>query len=715
MSDRYFDWQRLLSGDDRPAGVVTDSRRRLRWMFAAFLLAVFMILARLWWLEITTGEVVRAQASQPLLREVSIPARRGKIVARDGTILAQDRELRALKLHYRYLEEPPNPGWLTYQARRRLSSAARRDPQRLAAMLAQLRVERAEMHRRLAALAGLTLEEYNAARQRVQTRVQRIARHVNERHTARQADSDEQSLPGWLGWIEEKLTVPPASSIPRRIIVAEELDYHTLVEDLPPESAREIESQPEQFPGVQIDTHRGRVYPQGALAAHVIGHLGALSEEELAEAQQHPGPIPIYEQGDLLGRTGLELAYEQQLRGRRGWQEEQVDRRGETLSVRVIQPAVPGEDLVVTLDMPLQQSAQRLLDTALARHATLPSAGGAAVVLDCRTGAVLASASAPRFDVNVMLRGPARVVSELLTSEQKPLFDRATKMAIPPGSVMKTLTAIALLEAGVIDPRETFYCQGYLHHPSRQRCAIFRHFGVGHDEIDLTQALAQSCNVYFFHHATRLGPRALIDWSERFGLGLPTGIDLPHESRGRVPTPETIEQLEGHPWRTGDTQALSIGQSSLTVTPLQMARLMAAVANDGFLVTPHLLTSQKLPPQRIAGLRRSTLEAVRRGLEQTVFDSTGTAHDTLFLESVPIAAKTGTAETGGNRADHAWIAGYAPADNPRIAFAVALEHSGGGGETAGPVARGLIARMEQLGYFSAPSVAERPRRKSEPR
>lgn len=694
-----FNWQRLLA-DDRPAAAATDSRRRLRWMFAAFVLAVGVVLARLWSLEVTTGEQVRAEAARPLTRVVSVPARRGKIVTRDGTVLARDRALRALQLHYRYLEEPPNAEWLTYRARRRLPRAARSDPRRLAAAKAELRVERADLHLRLAALAGVPLETYNAARRRVQQRVERIARDVNRRHRQERETIERRPAPtSWWGWLKDQLTTPPETAAPRRIVVAEELDYHTILADLSSKAAAEIEAHPEQYPGVKIDTHRGRDYPQGTLAAHVVGHLGELNEKELAALEDLPVESRLYEPEDQVGRTGLELQYETTLRGRRGLREEQIDRRGETLSARIIREPAAGADLVLTLDARLQRSAERLLDGALARRQpseATRSAGGAAVVLDCRTGAVLACASAPRFDPNAMLRGTSDEIARLLAAEDKPLFHRAARMAIPPGSVMKTLTAVALLEAGVVEPDETFFCQGYLNRPDRQRCAIYRHFGIGHEEVDLSRALAESCNVYFFHHAARLGPQRLVRWSRRFGLGAPTGIELPYEAAGQVPTPETMEQLAGHAWRTADTQALAIGQSALTVTPLQIARAMAAIAGGGRLVAPHLIAGNDSPPRPIPSLHRATLDAVRQGMEQAVFDAAGTAHETVFLQSIPIAAKTGTAETGGGRPDHAWIAGYAPADAPRIAFAVALEHAGGGGEAAGPVAARLVARWAEL-------------------
>jgi penicillin-binding protein 2 len=250
-------------------------------------------------------------------------------------------------------------------------------------------------------------------------------------------------------------------------------------------------------------------------------------------------------------------------------------------------------------------------------------------------------------------------------------------------------------------------------------------------------ALAKSCNVYFFHFAEQMGPEPLVGWAAKFGIGQATGIDLPDESPGELPVPETIRARQGHGWREGDTLALAIGQGGLTTTPLQIVRLFAAIANGGRLVTPRLvmrsgmtvaqassLVRPDLPiagskrgrllyvdatPQPIEGLHPATLAAIRRGLEQVVADPSGTGHGAVYCESINIAGKTGTAETGGGREDHAWFAGYAPAESPRVAFVVALEHAGSGSEAAGPVAKRLVQKMESLGYFRRVRMAKQSR------
>jgi len=217
----------------------------------------------------------------------------------------------------------------------------------------------------------------------------------------------------------------------------------------------------------------------------------------------------------------------------------------------------------------------------------------------------------------------------------------------------------------------------------------------------LADALAQSCNVYFFHFAGKMSQGPLDDWAMRFGFGRPTGVDLPGEAAGILPTPQNIRRYEGHAWRTADTQMMAIGQGALTATPLQVLRMMAAVAT-GKLLAPHVADRGKQATdagQAIDGLRPATLAAIRKGLERVVADPKGTAYGTVTIESLAVAGKTGTAVTGPGRGDHAWFAGYVPADRPKIAFVVVLEYAGDAATAAGPVAKRLVLRMKQLGLL----------------
>jgi penicillin-binding protein 2 len=514
------------------------------------------------------------------------------------------------------------------------------------------------------------------------------------------------------------------------------LDDHVVFEDLSLEAVAEIEAHPERYPGARIVERRRRVYPSGLLAANLLGHLGP---HDAADTEDRPGDedrdAPPQAADALVGRMGIERRFESALRGQDGQSLQRSNRSGAVLSTERRLAPRAGRDVTLSIDSALQRAAESLLDQTLARRMRRPAAeeaGGAVVAVDIETGDVLALASAPRFDPNPFASGDQAAIQEALEQPAHPLFDRASRMAIPPGSVFKALSAAALLESGATTADEAFYCQGYLRQPNRQRCMIYRRHQRGHERVTLLDALAQSCNVYFFHFAEQMGPGPLVSWAEKFGFGQPTGIDLPDESPGELPTPETVRARQGHGWREGDTLALAIGQGDLTATPLQIARLFAAIANGGRLPTPRVAlrvglanegrqsadgdvehqsfdgAPERRPPRSIEGLHPSTLAALRRGLEQVVADSAGTGHRTVYCESVAIAGKTGTAETGGGRGDHAWFAGYAPAEAPRVAFVVALEHGGSGDEAAGPIAKRLVQKMQSLGYFGKGRMAKNP-------
>jgi len=651
-----FDWHQFHASE-AVAPAVVDSRRRLRICLAGFVVSLLVVFGRAVQLEVTQGAAFRGEAAKPLRRETQLPGVRGRILAGDGTVLAYDRQVPAVAVHYRHLES--------------------------------------ELSQRLARLCDVSPTEWRRRARRIESRVEQIAQSVRRRRGT-------------------------------ETTVAEQLDYHVMAEDVPLEVVAEIEAHPEQYPGVKIVKRSRRAYPAGPLAAHVLGHLGPVTQREL---EQEDGEGPGYHPADFVGRTGLERQYESLLRGRRGLAVELTDHSGRVLSCfRARQPGV-GRDLVLTLDPSLQRAAEALLDSALKRRTTLTDsiepAGGAIVVMDVGNGAIRAAAAAPRFDPNLFISGNSARRAALLTDPARPLFDRASQMAIPPGSLLKTLSAVALLESATVDPDEAFFCQGYLHRPDRQRCAIYQRQGTGHGEVALGDALAVSCNVYFFHHAGRLGVAPLVDWARRFGFGQPTGVDLPGEAAGSLPAPQADDDSTAPARQTGLAQLLAVGQGPVTVTPLQIVRMMGAVANGGRLVTPHLVARLGLPeltgdetpedysddpirvppPRPIPGLRPQTLEVVREGLRRVVSDAEGTAHGTVCIDSIAIAGKTGTAETGGGRAAHAWFAGYLPAERPKLALVVVLEHSGDATAAAGPVAKRLVLRMIQLGIVVGRSQA----------
>jgi penicillin-binding protein 2 len=687
-------------------------------MAIGFAICLALVFLRIVGLEFSEGREFRALAAKPLEKTRPLPGVRGRILSHDRQVLAFDQRIASLAVHYRYLEDPASARWLRSQARARIPRDEPHRATRLAAELTWVTDYRAGLIDRLARLCGRPSDEVAAQSQHIQMRVRGIAKAVNRnRRAAAQpnsvADTNEQQiwqtllaqLPLWLFASDEPRD-------PANVIVAEELDYHVLVADIPLEVVAEIESRPLDYPGVRIVEQSRRQYPAGSSAANILGHLGQPDDARAGDEADVPGK--------LVGRLATEGEFESLLRGRNGRLVDLTDHSGRLLSTyRQTEPA-SGLDVVLTLDARLQHIAEEHLDRALSKKVgekdAVLSAGGAIVVLDVTSGAILAAATAPRFNPNLFAGQGNDAVERLLHDPAHPLFDRVTKMAIPPGSVFKVVTALALLADNEFDPEATFDCQGFLVQPDRQRCQIFRRYGLGHGPTNLSAALAQSCNVYFFHHAERVGPAALHDWATRLGLGLPTGVDLPGESPGFVPDPAHTGMSE-HTWSLADTQALSIGQSTLTATPLQVARLMAAIANGGLLVTPHILSNfdaetierrgditaataqAEVRSRLIAGLGPSQLALLRGALTRVVDDPQGTAYAALADSGVAVAGKTGTAETGDRSPDHAWFAGYAPAHAPRVAFAVALEHHGSSDQAAA-VAKELVQAMQALDLLS---------------
>lgn len=713
----YVNWERLRGrGHHQP--VAGDSVNRVRTVFLGFIVLLTVVFGRLIHLEVTQGAAFREEAAKPLEREHLVPGLRGRILSGDGAILAYDQETRALAVHYRWIEEPANPDWLRWTARSRLTSAERRDAERMAAAEAEVLAERRALASRIINLLGMSAEQWNERAARIQTRVEHIRETVNRRRKqafqeSGESDRESAKTPGtfWAKTREAFLDILRSSSQSDRyapIQVAEEYDYHVVVDSIPVEAIAAIEGAPDDFPAVELVARQRRTYPGGPLAAHVLGYLGVVGPEELESGDS-------YHPEDWVGRAGLEQAYEKALRGTPGVAVERTDRSGRILSTYHRREPTVGRDLLLTLDVSLQRTAESLLDQALERQRIrLPDAqpaGGAIVVLNARTGAILAAASAPRFDPNVFSAGDASEVQRLLEAPTNPLFNRTIQMAIPPGSVFKVVTSVALLHDGAVRPGESIHCRGYLRSPDRLRCAVYRRHGVGHGDVTLSDALCASCNVYFFHHAGRIGWAPIADWAWRFGFGRQTGIDLPEEAPGRLPLPQPVPD-------DGIDHAAelpAVGQGDLNATPIQVARMMAAVANGGKLVRPYVFRGYGLPPaddvnaepagladedllvpspaEPIEGLSPSALSAIRDGLVRSVVDPMGTAYDGDSPAGLSWAGKTGTAETGIDGREHAWFAGYAPVDRPRVAFVVVLEHAGNASESAVPVAKRLVTQI----------------------
>ncbi len=455
-----------------------------------------------------------------------------------------------------------------------------------------------------------------------------------------------------------------------------------------------------ELPGVKVLVEYRRAYLNPIPIAHVVGYLGEINPRELEKV-----PRSLYRMGDFVGRYGLESSRERVLHGNRGAKQVEVDALGRELEVLEELEAKPGHDLVLSIDLDMQMAAAE----------ALKDEAGAVVAMNPKTGEVYCLYSSPSFDQNSFIKGLSASEWEAIANNEKhPLKDRAISGAYPPGSTYKLITAAAGLAEGVITPETSFFCSGQIPFGRRTyKCWAIKKGGHGH--VNLHKALRESCDVYFYRVGMRLGVERLAKYARAFGLGRPTGIPLPHESRGNVPDGKWKKQRFGEPWQDGETLSLAIGQGFTQTTPLQLARMVSVIANGGRLVTPTLV-KRVIPPGEAApvpeppGLSSKVpinpkyLELVHKGLVAVVNEPGGTARRAR-LPGIKVAGKTGTAQVVSltffksfgkeenvpwRFRDHALFVSYAPADDPTIAIAVVVEHGGHGGSDAAPVARAVM-------------------------
>lgn len=675
---------------DNSAGSTPGPQGRLRLLSAGIVCILCVIGIRVYHVQVVLPDRFLAPWTQTHQVQSDVPNRIGRILSRDGAVLADDVTRYSVAVHYRWLEQPFDRVWLQRQVSARLTPEERHDPELRSQIEQSIQMERTELISRLAQLTQLPVPQLQQRAEQLQLQVERMVAAVEERRSQASTEQAvqplrlESGLGGILSTIRTELTTPPRRYADDPIILKEELQPHILIEDVPLEVAAAIQSQPHLFPGVRVQSTSARRYPFDDLASHVIGVRRPSNGGE-----------------DRRVEGGVEEAFNELLSGQPGQLTDEVTRRGDIVTSRLSRPPVDGQDVVLTIDSRLQRTAESLLDQQLnSQLHKSPPTGGAIIVMDLWTGDLLCMAAAPRFSLNLMQHPSEDEWAKLVSDPARPFFPRATQMALPPGSVFKVVTAAAALQAGLVTPDEVLHCRGYLHHPSRDRCAVFRKTGLGHGDVSLEAALCQSCNVFFFELAERVGPKQMLDWSRRFGFGSGTGFLLPGESAGELP--EFSSSSGSNRADLAEAKQMAIGQGKLLATPLQVTRMMAAIGNGGFLVTPQLVataieTDAQRALQPISELTERTLTTLRLGLEKVVHHPQGTGTAAL-TESMTIAAKTGTAEVAGHP-DHAWFAGFAPIESPRIAFCVVLEHGGSGGDVAGPLVRELMTEMIGLGLL----------------
>ncbi len=448
--------------------------------------------------------------------------------------------------------------------------------------------------------------------------------------------------------------------------------YHAVVifENITLAQLSELISQfdfpPQLFPKLVLK----RIYPVGRLLSHVVGYVGEISLEEL-RALQNKG----YEGGDDIGKSGIEKFYESVLRGGVGGEEIEVDAVGRKVRSLSYRPGAPGKSLTLTIDLVIQ----RFVDTALGENR------GVALVMDPKSGEILAYVVHPSYDPNPLSWGVSpQEWKALIRHPLKPMLNRAIAGAYPPGSIFKPIVALGALQEGVITPKTRFLCTGKFKLGNRTfRCWL----EWGHGNVDLLDAIKFSCDIYFYNVGLLMGVNKIVKYSKMFGLGEKTGIDLPGEKSGLLPTPRWKKKVFKDRWYKGDTVNLSIGQGFLLVTPIQMLRAYAAIANGGYLVTPHLVVNGVFSNRKIKlPINQRYIRLINNDLVAVVDGGTGRR---ASVKGVKVAGKTGTAQNPHGE-DHAWFVCYAPADDPKYVVLVFVEQGGHGSQKAAPIAGEIL-------------------------
>lgn len=491
-----------------------------------------------------------------------------------------------------------------------------------------------------------------------------------------------------------------------------------ILEDQGRDRAALVEQSLARLPGIEVHHEPYRFYPQGDLAAHLVGYMTQMTAAE-SEKLTNKG----YDASELVGRYGLESAWENYLRGKQGIERYAVDARGQRLDDKTaaaliqgerVMGAVPGANVILTIDVELQRLAERAV-------AQQPAA--AVVIVEPKTGRVRAVVSKPSFDPNVMTGHLTRAEETLLLSDpRKPFIDKALRASYPPGSVFKFVTALAALEDGQAVEDEPMFCTGaYQVSGTTFKC------NGHHGKLDLIGAIQHSCNVYFWRLATeRIGLDRIAEVAREFGFGAPTNLGLNGDASGRIPTKAWYEQ-QGR-YKIGFATNAATGQGDVEVTVLQMAMAYAALANGGTLYVPQVvdrveasdgrpIVSYSPKVARQIAIPPDALDIWRRGMWKVTNEPGGTAYDHGYVSVVPVMGKTGTAEIrtrarkkeedldvrGYNPArSHSWFAGWAPAEDPELVVVVFAEHGGSGGRIAWPIAKTILE-----GYYTklAPKAA----------
>ena len=474
-----------------------------------------------------------------------------------------------------------------------------------------------------------------------------------------------------------------------------------IADDLTPAEVGTFSERSERFPGMSVELVPVRDYPHHTLGSHFLGYVGQITEGEFKTRKSRG-----YGANDIVGKEGLEYTYDQWLRGRSGGRRIKVNSAGEAVAMVGNFAATPGNDLALNIDWRLQRDAETAVAEQIRAIAKRNGhrIGGSAIVEDPNSGAILALVSQPNIDPNDFAAGiNEKRYAAYLQDPLHSLFNRAISGAYPTGSTFKMITSSAALAAGLMNADSTRFCggafdlNGYVFYDDR---------AGGHGSLTLTQGIAQSCDVFFYQLGHELGIDRIDKYAGAYGIGQRTGIDLPGETTGTLPSPKWKERLYKDVWYAGDTVSVSIGQGYLEASPIQMLKVVSAVANGGTLYAPQLVSEirdqhgraiKHFPPvnEGQVPVSETDLAIVRQGMLGAIESDYGTAHN-VYIPGFHYAGKTGTAENvptvdNPSGRNHAWFVCFAPYDHPKIAVVVFMDESGGfGAVNAAPVAQAIV-------------------------
>jgi len=455
-----------------------------------------------------------------------------------------------------------------------------------------------------------------------------------------------------------------------------------ILDDCKTDKIVEIEERKDELKGVVLEVKPRRDYLYQDFAAHSLGYVGEIGKEELQQFGN-----PKFQGGDIIGKAGLEKYYDDILRGEKGGKEVEVDALGQEIATLLYQKPVSGEDLILTIDRDLQLYGENLLFDKK----------GSIVVSDPNSGEILALVNRPSFNPNLFADGISHFDWQRLSCDTDyPLTNRSVQGLYSPGSIFKVVTAVAALEEGVTDRNRKIYCSGTFELADR---AVTCWKEVGHGSLSIIDGIAHSCNIYFYTLGKDLGIERFNKYMQKFGLGEKTGIDLPAEATGIIPSAQWKEREVKEIWFPGDTINLSIGQGYLLLTPLRVHDIITSIAGEGEIYKLHLVkkiisadgnTVEEIMPEiyKKVNFSSDTFKIIKEGLRQTILKGTGWRAN---IKELAVAGKTGTAQNPQGET-HAWFIGFAPYENPEVCITVFIENGGEGGEIAAPIARAMLEK-----------------------